>query len=118
VETLSEDGPFTVFAPTNEAFAAVPRAELEALFADEAGLKSVLSYHVLPGLLMSANVARLDTVQTLNGQSVRFDTRDGVRVNGARVLESDIVARNGVIHLDIVARNGVIHLVDQVILPN
>jgi uncharacterized surface protein with fasciclin (FAS1) repeats len=107
VETLKGEGPFTVFAPTDEAFAQVPEADLEALLADPEALRKVLTYHVVPGKVMAADVAGLDSAQTVQGQSVAIDTSDGVKVDGANVVKTDIVASNGVIHV-----------IDAVILPN
>ena len=107
VDTLKGDGPFTVFAPTDEAFAKIPPAKLEALLADKEALTRVLTYHVVPGKVMAADVVKIDSAQTVQGQSISIDTADGVRVNDARVVTTDIVASNGVIHV-----------IDSVILPN
>jgi uncharacterized surface protein with fasciclin (FAS1) repeats len=107
VDTLKGDGPFTVFAPTDEAFDKVPPVLLQALLNDKAALKDVLTYHVVPGKVMAADVAKLSAARTVQGQEVRIDTADGVKVDGASVVKTDIVADNGVIHV-----------IDQVILPN
>jgi LPXTG-motif cell wall-anchored protein len=106
-ETLQGEGPFTVFAPTDAAFAAVPADVLDALAADPAALQSVLLYHVVPGRLVAALISDGKEVATAEGSNVVFSFADGVKkVNGAT-----IVAR------DIQASNGVIHVIDSVILP-
>jgi uncharacterized surface protein with fasciclin (FAS1) repeats len=107
VETLKGPGPFTVFAPTDAAFAKLPKGTLEALLADKQKLTAVLTYHVVPGRVMAADVAGLTTANTVQGQSVRFTSHGGVMVNDAKVIQPDIVASNGVIHV-----------IDTVILPN
>jgi uncharacterized surface protein with fasciclin (FAS1) repeats len=107
VDVLKGDGPFTVFAPTDEAFAKVPRETLQALLSDKQALTKVLTYHVVPGKLLANDVAGLSSATTVQGQSVRFDTSDGVRVDGAHVVKADVMASNGVIHV-----------IDSVILPN
>jgi uncharacterized surface protein with fasciclin (FAS1) repeats len=106
VETLKGPGPFTVFAPTDEAFAKLPAGTLEALLADKAKLTQVLTYHVVPGTVMAADVVKLSNAKTVQGQSVTITTRDGVKVDRANVVKTDIVATNGVIHV-----------IDAVILP-
>ncbi len=105
-ETLKGQGPFTVFAPTDAAFAKIPRAELDALLKDKEALTKVLTYHVVPGKVMAADVAKLRSAKTVQGQSVTIDTRKGVKVDEAKVLKTDIVASNGVIHV-----------IDSVIVP-
>ena len=107
VETLKGPGPFTVFAPTDEAFAKLPAGTLEALLADKARLTKVLTYHMVPGKVMAADVAQLKSAATVQGQSVMITTRPGVKVDNANVTKTDIVASNGVIHV-----------IDAVILPN
>ena len=100
VETLKGDGPFTVFAPTDEAFAAIPAADLEALLADKEKLTAVLTYHVVPGKVMAADIAGKSTsVETVNGAMLEIDATDGVTVGGAKVIATDIEASNGVIHV-------------------
>ena len=107
VDVLKGEGPFTVFAPTDEAFAAVPAEILAALAEDPEALRSVLLYHVVPGRLVAALISDGKEVETAQGESVRFSFSDGVKkINGAT-----IVAR------DIQASNGVIHAIDSVILP-
>ena len=107
VETLKGPGPFTVFAPTDEAFAKLPPGTVEALLADKARLTQVLTYHVVPGKVMAADVVKLQTAPTLQGQSVTISTQPGVKIDNANVTKTDIVVSNGVIHV-----------IDAVILPN
>ena len=109
VETLQSEGPFTVFAPTDDAFAALPAGTVETLLLPENKdqLVSILTYHVLPGKVMAADIAgqRLSPA-TVNGQPVHVDGRNGVKVENATVIQADIPASNGVIHV-----------IDQVLLP-
>jgi uncharacterized surface protein with fasciclin (FAS1) repeats len=98
--TLQGKGPFTVFAPTDAAFAKVPDATLEALGKDKAKLRSVLLYHVAKGKLTAAKVVQRKSVKTLQGQRVKIRVRDDkVFVGGARVTTADVGASNGVIHI-------------------
>jgi uncharacterized surface protein with fasciclin (FAS1) repeats len=97
---LSGPGPLTVFAPTDAAFAKVPKATLAALAKDKSKLKAVLLYHVAKGKLTAAKVVKLHSVKTLNGQSLKVRVSHGtVTVGGARVIKTDIGASNGVIHV-------------------
>jgi uncharacterized surface protein with fasciclin (FAS1) repeats len=105
VETLKGTGPFTVFAPTDAAFAKIPKAQLDALLADKAKLTAVLTYHVVPGRVMSKDV-KAGMVKTVQGSSLTVATMGGVKVDNANVIA-----------VDIVADNGVIHIIDTVILP-
>lgn len=106
-ETLSGEGPFTVFAPTDEAFAKVPQETLDALAADPEALKAVLLYHVVAGEARASDVAGLSSAETLNGESVELETTDGgVMVNDAMVVQADVTASNGVIHV-----------IDEVLIP-
>ena len=107
VETLSGEGPFTVFAPTDEAFAALPAGVVDALLlpVNKAVLAQILTYHVVSGKVMAADVTDSD-VATVEGQTVKLSTADGVTVNGAKVVTADVAASNGVIHA-----------IDAVILP-
>jgi len=98
-ETLANDGPFTVFAPTDEAFAKLPEGTLEALLADKAALKQVLLYHVVSGEVTSDAVVKLDEASTLEGESVKIDAKKGVKINDATVVQADVMANNGVIHV-------------------
>ena len=97
VDTLKGPGPFTVFAPTDAAFAKVPKATLDALLADKAALTKVLTYHVVPGKVMAADV-KAGKVKTVEGQDLTITTKGGVMVNNAKVVATDVVASNGVIH--------------------
>ena len=100
VDTLQGKGRFTVFAPTDKAFAKVPQATLDALAADKAKLRSVLLYHVAKGKLTARKVVKRRSIKTLNGQRVRVKVRHGkVFVGGARVTTPDVLASNGVIHV-------------------
>ena len=105
IDTLKGPGPFTVFAPTDEAFAKVPKAQLDALLADKAKLTKVLTYHVVPGKVMAADV-KAGKVKTVEGASLTVKTEGGVMVDGAKVTATDIVADNGVIHV-----------IDSVVIP-
>jgi uncharacterized surface protein with fasciclin (FAS1) repeats len=102
VETLNGEDPFTVFAPTNEAFAALPAGVLDALLLPENkdALVKILTYHVVPGTVLAADIADGDVViATVEGQNVLFSTSNGVTVNGFDVLFEDVIAGNGVIHV-------------------
>ena len=98
VDTLKGKGPFTVFAPTDEAFAKIPKADLDALLKDKAKLTAVLTYHVVPGKVMAADV-KAGKVKTVQGSELTITTSNGVMVNNAKVIKTDIVADNGVIHV-------------------
>jgi uncharacterized surface protein with fasciclin (FAS1) repeats len=109
VETLKGPGPFTVFAPTDEAFAKLPAGTLESLLKPEnkAKLAGILTYHVVAGKVMAADVVKLTSAKTVNGQSVKVAVDGGkVKVDGANVVKTDIAASNGVIHV-----------IDTVLLP-
>jgi len=107
VETLKGRGPFTVFAPTDEAFAKVPKATLEALGKDKEKLKAVLTYHVVPGKVTAAEVTKLKEAKTVQGQSVKISMMGNtVMIDNAHVVKADVMASNGVIHV-----------IDSVILP-
>jgi uncharacterized surface protein with fasciclin (FAS1) repeats len=105
VDTLKGPGPFTVFAPTDEAFAKVPKADLDALLKDKAKLTAVLIYHVVPGKVMAADV-KAGKVKTVQGSELTVSTMGGVKVDNANVIATDIVADNGVIHV-----------IDSVLMP-
>jgi uncharacterized surface protein with fasciclin (FAS1) repeats len=105
VDTLKGKGPFTVFAPTDAAFAKIPKADLDALLKDKAKLTAVLTYHVLPGAVMAKDV-KAGNVKTVQGGMLSLGTTGGVTVNNAKVVQADIVASNGVIHV-----------IDTVVLP-
>ena len=100
VKTLSGKGPFTVFAPTNAAFAKVPKATLAALAKDPAQLKAVLTYHVVPGKVTAAKVVKLTSATTVQGQPVAISVMGKtVKINDTKVIKADIMASNGVIHV-------------------
>ena len=98
VDTLKGKGPFTVFAPTDEAFAKIPKADLDALLKDKSKLTSVLTYHVVSGKVMAANV-KAGKVKTVQGSELTVSTSMGVMVDKAKVVKTDIAADNGVIHV-------------------
>jgi uncharacterized surface protein with fasciclin (FAS1) repeats len=98
-DALRGDGPFTVFAPTDEAFAKLPAGTIESLLKDLPKLKAVLTYHVVPGKTLAKDVVRLSSAKTLQGQPVRIDASGGVRINDSRVVKADVNADNGVIHV-------------------
>jgi len=106
VDTLSGPGPLTVFAPTDAAFAKLPAGTVEGLLQDIPKLKSVLTYHVVPGKVMSSEIVHMQSAKTVQGQTISIDTSDGVKVDNAKVIQADIEADNGVIHV-----------IDNVILP-
>ncbi|MEP7341092.1 MAG: fasciclin domain-containing protein [Acidobacteriota bacterium] len=99
VEMLSGPGPFTFFAPNDEAFAKLPGAAIEELLKNTSRLKRVLSYHIVAGKMMGADVAKIGTAKTLEGQSVGIASNNGVKINDAKVIETDIACDNGVIHV-------------------
>ena len=105
VDTLNGPGPFTVFAPTDEAFAKIPKADLDALLKDKAKLSAVLTYHVVSGKVMAKDV-KAGKVKTVQGSELMLGTTGGVTVDAAKVVQADIVADNGVIHV-----------IDSVVLP-
>ena len=98
-EVLSNDGPFTVFAPTDEAFAKLPEGTVEKLLANPEQLKRVLLYHVASGKVTSGDVVKLTSAKTLNGQNVAIDAKNGVMINNAMVVAADVMADNGIIHV-------------------
>lgn len=107
VDTLKGEGPFTVFAPTDAAFAKIPADKLNALLANKKQLAAVLTYHVVPGKVMSGDVVNLDSAATVQGQSVEIEVKSGkVFIDNAMVSTADIETSNGVIHV-----------IDTVILP-
>ena len=107
VDTLKGPGPFTVFAPTDEAFAKLPAGTVEGLLKDPAKLKKILLYHVVSGKVMAADVMKMKTAKTVEGQPVKIMAKDGmVMLNNAHVTKTDIVTDNGIIHV-----------IDTVIMP-
>ena len=99
VDTLKGDGPFTVFAPSDEAFAKLPAGTVEGLLKDTDKLAQILTYHVIAGEKKAADVVAANSLTTVQGQSLDIDTTDGVSVGGAKVLTTDILTTNGVIHV-------------------
>lgn len=100
VEALKGDGPFTVFAPTDEAFAKLPEGTIESLLKDKEALKSILLYHVVSGNVTSEQVVKLNKAETLSGKNVKINVNDGsVMINNATVTKADVIASNGVIHI-------------------
>ena len=100
VEALKGDGPFTVFAPTDEAFAKLPEGTIESLLKDKEALKSILLYHVVSGNVTSEKVVKLNKAETLSGKNVKINVNDGsVMINNATVTKADVIASNGVIHI-------------------
>lgn len=107
IETLKGSGPFTVFAPTDEAFAKLPAGTVEALLKDKEKLTKILLYHVVSGNVTAKDVVKLKSAKTVQGSSVRISALNGkVMVDNAQVIKADVVASNGVIHV-----------IDTVILP-
>jgi uncharacterized surface protein with fasciclin (FAS1) repeats len=99
VDTLKGAGPFTVFAPTDEAFAKIPKADLDALIKDKARLTQVLTYHVVAGKVTAADVTKLKEAKSVEGQMLKIDASKGVKINSATVVKADVMASNGVIHV-------------------
>jgi len=106
VDALKGDGPFTVFAPTDEAFAKLPEGTIPALLKDKDKLTAVLTYHVVPGKVMAADVVKLSSAKTLQGSAVHINADSGVKINSSNVVKADIETANGVIHV-----------IDSVLLP-
>jgi len=105
-QTLSGAGPFTVFAPNDNAFSKLPAGTLEGLMKDIPKLKDILTYHVVAGKHMASDIAMQESLKTVQGQSITIDASAGVKVNDATVIQPDIQTENGVIHV-----------IDRVILP-
>jgi len=105
-ETLRGEGPFTIFAPTDEAFAKLPKATLENLLKDKTRLASILTYHVVPGKVAAGEVVKMTSAKTVNGESLKIRTTNGVSVNNAKIVKTDVPAANGIIHV-----------IDSVLLP-
>jgi uncharacterized surface protein with fasciclin (FAS1) repeats len=108
IEALKSKGPFTVFAPTDEAFAKLPKGTVESLLKPEnkAKLAAILKYHVVSGKVTSGEVVKLEAAKTLQGSEVKIDASNGVKINDATVTKADVPATNGVIHV-----------IDTVLLP-
>ena len=105
-DTLADGGPFTVFAPTDDAFAALPQETVNGLFADPPALARVLTYHVVPGRLTSAQITHDSEQKTVEGGVLKLAVNGGVTVNDATVIQADVEAENGVIHV-----------IDRVLIP-
>jgi uncharacterized surface protein with fasciclin (FAS1) repeats len=99
VDTLKGEGPFTVFAPTDEAFAKLPEGTIDSLLQDIPQLTKILTYHVVPGKVLSKDVVNLNSATTVEGSEVKVDASNGVKINDANVITPDINAENGVIHV-------------------
>ena len=106
VDTLKGAGPFTVFAPTDEAFAKLPAGTVDSLLKDIPKLKKILTYHVVAGKVMAADVVKLKSAKTVEGSEVKIDASNGVKINDSTVTTADVAADNGVIHI-----------IDAVLLP-
>ena len=106
VDTLSGDGPFTIFAPTDEAFGKLPEGTIEDLLNNKEKLTEILTYHVIADKVPSESVANLSSAKTVNGKDIMIETDDGVKVNKAQVIKTDIECSNGVIHV-----------IDSVLIP-
>jgi len=111
VETLNTKGPFTVFAPTDDAFAKLPKGTVEGLLKDIPKLTAILKYHVVSGKVLAADAAKLKSAKTLQGQELKIDAakwhlHKNIKINDANVVKADVLADNGVIHV-----------VDKVLLP-
>lgn len=106
VETLSNEGPFTVFAPNDDAFAKLPEGTVEGLLKDKEKLTAILTYHVVSGKYTAADVMNMKSAKTLQGGELKIDTSDGVMVNDAKVIQPDIMCTNGVCHM-----------IDSVLMP-
>jgi len=99
VDTLKGKGPFTVFAPTDEAFAKLPKDMVDGLLKDIPKLKKILTYHVVSGKVMASEVVKLKSAKTVEGEDVKIDASHGVKINDATVTTSDVAADNGIIHI-------------------
>jgi uncharacterized surface protein with fasciclin (FAS1) repeats len=99
VDTLKGKGPFTVFAPTDEAFAKLPEGTVDGLLKNIPQLKKILTYHVVSGKVMAAEVTKMKTAKTIEGSEVKIDASNGVKINNAAVTTADVATDNGVIHI-------------------
>jgi len=105
-ETLSNEGPFTVFAPNDDAFAKLPEGTVEGLLKDKEKLTAILTYHVVSGKYKASDVMDMKSAKTLQGGELKIDTSNGVMVNNAKVIQADIMCTNGVCHM-----------IDSVLIP-
>jgi uncharacterized surface protein with fasciclin (FAS1) repeats len=99
IDTLKGAGPFTVFAPTDDAFAKLPAGTVDALLKDIPKLTKILTYHVVSGKVMAADVVKLKSAKTVEGSEVKIDASNGVKINSSTVVTPDVAADNGVIHI-------------------
>ena len=111
VDTLKSKGPFTVFAPNDDAFAKLPKGTVEGLLKDIPKLKAVLTYHVVSGKVMAADVTKLKTAKTVQGQDIKIDASKWHLHKNPKINDANVIK------LDVVADNGVIHVIDKVLLP-
>jgi len=107
VDTLKTEGPFTLFAPTDEAFSKLPAGTINKLLTDKEKLTEILTYHVVPNKVMSNQVISIKNAKTVNGKDLRIDTKNGVKIDSATVIKPDIECTNGVIHV-----------IDKVLVPD
>ncbi|MGB6299447.1 MAG: fasciclin domain-containing protein [Rivularia sp. (in: cyanobacteria)] len=107
VDTLKGKGPFTVFAPSDDAFAKLPDGTVDGLLQDIPKLKKILTYHVVSGKVMAADAAKLKSAKTVEGSEIKIDASNGVKINDATVSKADVTADNGVIHV-----------IDTVLMPS
>ncbi len=107
METLSNEGPYTVFAPTDEAFSKLPAGTLENILQDKEKLTNILTYHVVPNKVLANDVINLKNADTVNGKQLSIDTSEGVKIDKANVIKTDIKCTNGVIHV-----------IDEVLIPD
>jgi len=107
VDTLKGKGPFTVFAPSDDAFAKLPDGTVDGLLQDIPKLKKILTYHVVSGKVMAADAAKLKSAKTVEGSEIKIDASSGVKINDATVSKADVTADNGVIHV-----------IDRVLMPS
>jgi uncharacterized surface protein with fasciclin (FAS1) repeats len=107
VDTLKGKGPFTVFAPSDDAFAKLPDGTVDGLLQDIPKLKKILTYHVVSGKVMAADAAKLKSAKTVEGSEIKIDASSGVKINDATVSKADVTADNGVIHV-----------IDTVLMPS
>jgi uncharacterized surface protein with fasciclin (FAS1) repeats len=107
VDTLKGKGPFTVFAPSDDAFAKLPDGTVDGLLKDIPQLKKILTYHVVSGKVMAADAAKLKSAKTVEGSELKIDASNGVKINDATVSKADVTADNGVIHV-----------IDTVLIPS
>jgi transforming growth factor-beta-induced protein len=107
VDTLSTGGPFTLFAPNDQAFAKLPKETIENILRDKEKLTNILTYHVVADKIMSKQVINIKKIQTVNGKNININTKNGVKLDKAKVIKTDIKCTNGVIHV-----------IDQVLIPS